>query len=376
MNRIRFALTLLLILAAAWIVPAQEVDEETVLLTFVPNIQFAPFYAADAAGHFADFGFAVTFEHLNEPDVVDLVAANQNTFGVVGGEQVILSRAQGRPIVFVYEWFQDFPVGIVIPVDQAVETLDDLKGMTIGIPGRFGASYSGFTALITAAGLLEGDIDLQEIGFNAPEVLCTGGVEAAVVYTNNEPLQIQARAAQNDCGEITEVQVIPVSVAVDLVSNGLITNEDTLENNPDLVERFVIAFDRGLEASIQNPAKAYLQSIDYVENLPITDDLRAALENESIIFEQWIEAGADREGFAQARQDFWGRLTEQFDAETLIQVEVLLATIEMWDADQLGFSELSSWFEMQNTLLTLNLLEEETDLQAAFTNEFLPIKNE
>ena len=59
-------------------------------------------------------------------------------------------------------------------------SLDQLPGMTVGIPGRFGASYSGLTTLLESAGLTEADIELNEIGFNAPEVFCLGAVDAAV----------------------------------------------------------------------------------------------------------------------------------------------------------------------------------------------------
>ena len=178
-----------------------ELLSERILLTFIPNIQFAPFYVGMVNGHFADQGFEVTLEHLQEPDVLDLVAAGQANFGIVSGEQVILARAQGRDVVYVYEWFQEYPVGIVMVSNDGEADLEDLNGMTVGIPGRFGASYSGLTTLLQSADLSEDDIQLNEIGFNAPDVFCLGVVEAAVVYVNNEPLQIRNRIAADDCGD-------------------------------------------------------------------------------------------------------------------------------------------------------------------------------
>src|SRR5262245_21407162 len=37
----------------------------TVGLTYVPNIQFAPFYVADAKGYYRDAGLKVSFHHHN-----------------------------------------------------------------------------------------------------------------------------------------------------------------------------------------------------------------------------------------------------------------------------------------------------------------------
>ena len=205
-------LTLLLVLPVSLnSVSAQDdeaLTEQPVLMTFIPNIQFAPMYVAMEAGYFAEAGYDVTLEYLNEPDVIDLIAAEQHEFGIVSGEQVILAAEQGREIRYVYEWFQQYPIGIVYDASREIETIEDLSGLRVGIPGRFGASYSGLTTLLDAADMQESDIQLEEIGFAAPEVFCIGAVDAAVVYVNNEPLQIQNRAEAGDCGNVEAVEVL------------------------------------------------------------------------------------------------------------------------------------------------------------------------
>ncbi len=371
--------TKLLLLVTVFLLPfsiatAQddELIDQTFLLTFIPNIQFSPTYAAIANGHFAEAGFNVTIEHLDEPVVVDLIASNQRQFGIVSGEQVIMARFGGRPIVYLYEWFQQYPVGVVVPENSDIETVTDLAGRNIGIPGRFGASYSGLTALLAANGLTEQDIDLEEIGFFAPDVVCVGGVEASVVYLNNEPLQIAQRAEQGECGDVTGVRVLPVAAEVDLVSNGLVTNEETIANQPEMVAAFVSAYHQGLQDVINNPAAAYLLSLDYVDNLPISDDLQAALEAEAAAQEEFLATNPDREAIAESRQTMYDRLHEQFSSEELIQLQVLLKSIELWDAEQLGVTDLASWEAAQNVLLEMGFLNEPLDLEAAFTNEFVP----
>lgn len=368
----RWLAGLILLLSLNVIVGAQTPQPERFLLTFIPNIQFAPMYVTIEQGYFAEAGYEVTLEYLNEPDVIDLVAAGQARFAVASGEQVILANVRSRPVNFVYNWFQDYPVGIVTSVESGVTSMEDLKGKKIGIPGRFGASYTGLVALLNAANLTESEVELVEIGYNAPEALCTGQVDAASVYSNNEPVQIQQRAAAGDCGTITDVTVIPVSEAGSFVSNGIITNNAMITDSPEQVQAFVSAFDQGLKDTINNPARAYLLSAPYIETLPLTPELEARLTELADSQDLFLEDGPTWEDVAASREELRTTLHEEFDDATLLQFDILLNTIAMWDAEVPGFSDLTAWENMVNTLTTMGLLETDVNLDRIYTNEFVP----
>ncbi len=346
--------------------------QERILLTFIPNIQFAPFYLGIADGHFARQGFEVSLEHLQEPDVLDLVAAGQADFGIVSGEQVILARAKGRDVVYVYEWFQEYPVGIVMVSDDGGADLANLTDMTVGIPGRFGASYSGLTTLLQSAGLSEDDIELKEIGFNAPDVFCLGAVDAAVVYVNNEPLQIRDRLVAGDCSDVTGMAVVSVASRVDLVSNGLIVSADLAGRDPDKVQDLVNGFNSALKATINNPAQAYLASGNFVETLPGEPEFLTLLRELAAEQEVFLATDPTREQIAESRSDMVELLADALGSGDLTQFEVLLRTIELWDADTLGHSDLSSWEAMSDTLRLMGLLSDDApDLSASFSNQFV-----
>lgn len=350
-----------------------DLQDERILLTFIPNIQFAPFYVGIEGGYFADAGFNVALEHLQEPEVLDLVAVGQAKFGIVSGEQVILARARGRDVVYVFEWFQKYPVGLVYDSSRDLRELEDLRGLAVGIPGRFGASYSGLTTLLQSAGLSEDDVDLREIGFNAPEVFCLGAVDAAIVYVNNEPLQIQHLAVRGDCGDVADIDVIAVAAHVDLVSNGLIVNRALLEGDPDEVTRMVRGFARALQAVIDNPAAAYLASLEHVDSLPADDSLLRVLQAAANRQNEFVASHPGRDAIALSRHQLEADLAEQFDNELLTQLRVLLNTIELWDAESLGYSDLESWEAMRDTLAAMGFLDDgAVHLPEAFTNIFLP----
>jgi NitT/TauT family transport system substrate-binding protein len=289
-------------------------------LGYVPNIQFAPLYVSIEKGYFREAGIELEFDYSFETDAVALVGADELQFAVVSGEQVLLARAQGLPVVYVAAWYQQYPVAVVSKVEQGILTPADLRGKKIGLPGLYGANYIGLEALLFSAGLSDADVTLDSIGFNQVEALATDQEQAVSVYAANEPVQLRAKGY--------DVNEIRVADHVQLASNGLISNEKTIAENPDLVRAMVEAFLKGLADTIANPEEAYELSKPHVPNLAEVDEA--------------------------------------------VQKEVLARSIDLWKAEQLGYSDRQSWQNMQDTLLKMGLIGEQLEIEKAFTNEFIP----
>jgi NitT/TauT family transport system substrate-binding protein len=310
----------ILVLTACGGKPSGNLTQIRLPLGYIPDIQFAPLYVAVQKGYFREASIQVTFDYSMETDITALVGADQIQFGVVSGEQVLLARAQGLPIVYVTAWYQQYPVSVVAKPDQSIHSPSDLRGKTIGLPGLYGANYIGLRALLHAGGLNESDVKLDSIGYTQVDALARDRDQAVSVYTNNEPLQLRAQGYG--------VNELRVADYVQLASNGLITNEKTISGNPDLVRRMVKAFLGGLADSIADPAAAYETSKAYVANLAQLDPV--------------------------------------------LQKQKLATSIELWKASRLGYSEPKSWDSMQMVLLDMGLLSKPLDLSKAFTNNFLP----
>lgn len=286
---------------------------------FIPNIQYAPFYVAVEKGYFAEAGFEIEFDYSFETDGVALVGANQTPFAIASGEQVLIARSQEIPVVYVTAWFQDFPVAVVVIANSGVETPEDLAGKQIGLPGLFGANYIGLRALLDYAGVPEEDVTLNSIGFNQVEAFVGGQEQIIVGYISNEPIQLKAQGY--------DVDVIPVRDYVQLVANGIITNETVINDDPEMIDRFVGAFLKGLSDTIENPNEAFEISKNYVEGL---------------------------EGLDES-----------------VQNEVLALSIEFWLSEKLGYSNPEAWENMQVLLLNMGLLVEPLNLEDVYTNDFV-----
>jgi NitT/TauT family transport system substrate-binding protein len=315
-----FIFVCLILTACGGKIPTKSLTQVRLPLGYIPDIQFAPLYVAVQKGYFRDAGIQVTFDYSMETDITALVGADQLPFGVVSGEQVLLARAQGLPIVYVAAWYQQYPVSVVAKSDQKIHSPSDLRGKTIGLPGLYGANYIGLRALLHAGGLRESDVKLDSIGYTQVDALARDRDQAVSVYTNNEPVQLRSQGYS-----LTELRVADY---VQLASNGLITNEKTISENPDLVRRMVKAFLQGLADTIANPTPAYATSKAYVENLAQLDPV--------------------------------------------LQKQKLATAIGLWKADRLGYSQPKAWESMQSVLLDMGLLTIPLDLSKAFTNDFLP----
>lgn len=287
---------------------------------YIPNVQFAPLYVAMEKGYFREAGLDLTLDYRAEIDGVALTGANQIPFAVASGEQVLLGRGQGLPIVYVLAWYQKFPVGITSIRSKGIEKPADLKGKKIGTPVLYGASYIGLRALLSAAQLQESDVTLDTIGYSQVEALTTGQDDAVVIYTTNEPIQLQAQGIA--------VNTLQTADYLQLVGNGLITNEATLQKNPEQVRGMVQAILKGMKDVMANPDEAYEISKKYVENLS--------------------------------------------QADASVQKKVLAASIDLWKADETGRSDPKAWENMQKLMLDMGLLKSTLDLNKVFSNDYLP----
>ena len=116
----RLIIIALFLLSACSPKPAPTLTHVKLSLGYIPDIQFAPLYVAAQKGYFAAAGIEIELAYQDENQAVALVGANSLQFAVVSGEQVLLARAQGLPVVYVAAWYQQYPVSVVAPSSKGI----------------------------------------------------------------------------------------------------------------------------------------------------------------------------------------------------------------------------------------------------------------
>jgi len=297
---------------------SQELQKVRLGVGFIPNVQFAPLYVAQDRGFYADEGLEVEIEYGNENDFVTLAAQGKREFAIASGDQVILARAQGLPITYVMKWYQRYPVALAAPASKGIVQPDDLAGKKVGLP-LFGTSLIGWKALVYATNIDETAVTVEDIGFTQVASIQQDVVDAAIVYIANEPNQLRS--------EGLEVNVIEISDYIDLVSNGLVTGEQLIDENPDLVERMVRATLRGVTYAIDHPDEA----------------------------------------FAIAREV----IPEITDETVPVQKKVLEASIELWKSERPGLSSEQAWRDSVDFMVETGLVDQPVEVGQLYTNQFV-----
>ena len=288
-------------------------------MSYIPNVQFAPVYVAQKKGFYADEGLEVAVEYGFENDFVALAAQGEIEFALGSGDQVILARSQGVPIVYVMKWHQRYPVALMAPKSKNIRTMKDLIGKSVGIPGFYGASYIGWKALVYTSGVDENKITIKQIGYTQSSAIQQNLVDSAIVYIVNEPIQLRNAGI--------EVDVIEVSNFINLVSNGLLVGEKLIREDPDLVRRMTRATLKGLEYSIAHQEEAFAITREIVPEIT--------------------------------------------DKDAPIQFQVLQASAELWKSETMGASTRQSWVESVDFMQKTGLLGKEVKVDELYTNRFI-----
>jgi len=283
---------------------------------YIPNIQFAPFYVAQSKGYYSAAGLNVAFNHGIVPDLFGSMVSGKNTFVFAGGDELLQARDKGIKAIDVATIFQKYPVSLIVPASSPIKTLADLKGHSIGVPGQYGSTYTGLLALLYKANLKLSDVQVQSINFTQVAALVSHKVDAVMGYSNNEALQLPKRGLP--------VRTFNVSDYQPLISNGIITTEDTYRNQPQMVRAFVQATLKGLKDVIADPSGAIDICKTYIPTL--TDTSQA--------------------------------------------LDVLKATILIWQGNsQPGYNDSAAWQSMEQFLVAQKIIKPVDNLAQDYTNQ-------
>lgn len=278
--------------------PDAEEVQVTIGLTYIPDVQFAPFYLAESEGYFADEGVQVDLRHHGGgEDLFGALDAGEEDLVVAGGAEMLQARSQGVDVLSIATIYQEYPVQIFVPQDSPAEEVGDLDGQQIGVPGPFGETWFGLLGYLDLADLTQQDVDIEHIGFTQYSALAEGHVDAVVGFVTSD-------GAAFDTGDLP-VRTIGPAGELPLLGIGLGTTDQWHEEQGQTLSAINRAVDRAIEEIRADPQQAVEATIDHLPGT-MSDSDRTVTERTAQVMAELYGTGPygyqDEQGWDQMAQ--------------------------------------------------------------------------
>ena len=250
-----------------------ELTPVTFRLDWIVDGSHTCFYAADSLGYFRDEGLDVQIlEGAGSGTTATLIANGSNDFGFSDAGVVAKTINDGASIKMVADIFQRNPSVIISLKESNIAGPEDLAGKTVG--GTTGeAPLQLLPAYLQANGVNPDEVNVVNVDPAAkPAAVLQKRVDAIVGYSSSDLPIIEAQAP----GQLNVQHYADFGVVT--LSNGIITSDDMISNNPDVVRGFVAAVQKGFDFCEKNQDEAVQMLVDSFPQTVNPDQAGIALQ--------------------------------------------------------------------------------------------------
>ena len=230
----------------------------SVALDWFPWSNHSGLYIARARGYFADEGLEVEIFTPGDPTtVLQTVASGRDDFGISYQTEVLIARQSNVPVVSIMAMVQH-PLDSVMALESSgISSPEDLVGKTVGWPGG-PSSAPLLDTMLKSQGRSLDDVEMINVGYDLVPALISGQVDAIIgAYWVHESI------SATNLGFPVNIMRMEQHGVPDFYELVMVTNQNTIAENPDLVQRFVRGAQRGYRDAIADPQGAVqlLQSV-------------------------------------------------------------------------------------------------------------------
>lgn len=230
--------------------PALAQDKVSLRLNWYLGGLHVPYYYGKDLGYFKDAGIDLTInEGRGSGNTVQVIAAGSDTFGMADSSSLITLASKGGEIKSVMSLLNSTGFSVISLASNPIKTPKDLEGKSVAVSP--GDPLGQLLRALAAAN----KIDMTKVSFvqvdPAAKVVALlekrvdgllGGVDDQfflVKYKGQEPAAL--RYADH---------------GANIVGMTIVTKNDLIKSNPDLVKRFVQASIRSWQAAKKDPGAA------------------------------------------------------------------------------------------------------------------------
>lgn len=298
----------------------QSLSKVTVLLDWFPNTNHTGLYVAKEKNYFKNAGLEVEIIQPQEGDNLQVVASGKADFAVSSQEAVTLARVQDLPIVSLAAVIAHNTSAFASLEKSNIKTVKDFEGK------RYGGWGSPIEETVLKAVMKDAGADyskVKNITIGTADFFTAIGRDSDFqwIFYGWDGIEAKRRGLK-----LNTIMLKDLSDVLDYYTPVIVTNENNVKNQKELVKNFMAAVKKGYEFAIDNPQEA---AQILIKSAP---ELNSQLVKES--------------------QNY---LSGQYRA----------------DAASWGLQKESVWKKYTGWLYERKLLEKNIDITKAFTNEFL-----
>lgn len=279
----RACLALLAASALASPLAAQAQLREVTYLLPAPGTlpAFGPWMLAQAKGYYEKEGLKVNFVTARGGvDVAKQIGAGNAVIGGAIGDTPIIARAQGIPVKAVAVLGSGSLTQLVSHKDERIESPRELKGKTVTVLAYTDTTYYALLGMLSKVGLTKNDVTSQAAGpagvwqqFAAKKATAMAGVPDWTV-------------SAMDAG--AQVDILPADVYFKSMAQAILTSDDMIQKDPQLIQKLVRATLRGMRDIMSDPKAA---TVAYVNHLPVHKGKEASIQKVFELYNKYVYAG-------------------------------------------------------------------------------------
>jgi len=301
----------------------QELKKITVVLDWVPNTNHTGIYVAKEKGYYKEEGFNVEIVQPTEGGAADLIAAGKGEFGISYQEQVAYARTAEPvlPVKAIAAIIQHNTSGFASPVEKNIKTPKDFEGKKYGGWGS-PIEETMLKALMEKYGADFSKLQMVNIGASDFVTSVQKDVDFSWIFYGWDGIASEVKNFK-----INFLKLQDLDENLDFYTPVIITSEDNIEKNPEMIKKFLMATSKGYDFAIKNP--------DEASQILLKD-------------------------------------TPELDKNIVIASQKYLAGQYQADASKWGLMNEKIWQNFSNWMFDKKLIIKELDYKNAYTNEFLP----
>lgn len=298
-----------------------ELEPVTFVLDWTPNTNHTGIYVAQSEGFFEEEGLDVDIILPGEAGAGQLISTGKADFGISYQERLMMARNEDLPLVSVTAIIQHNTAGYASPVEKNITSTADFEGKV------FGANMNELSKAIMETSMAEKGADFNKvkstnIGDSDFFVAIKRDIDFSLVFQAWTGIEAEIRDQ-----DLNMIYLRDISDALDFYTPIIATSEQLIEEDPEMVEKFIRAAVKGYEFAMDEPEKAADILIESVPDL---------------------------------------------DEELVKRSQEWLATKYQDDAEVFGIQETERWEKVRDFMIDHALIKADFDIDQAFTNDFLP----